>query len=944
MCYLSPSQMIVGTGVDITEVPRIRQALDRHGERFLKRVFTPEEIRYCTGKVNVAERLAARFAAKEAGMKAIGTGLRGGVTWQDVEVVRPPDQRPQLRYSGRAAEIAAALGCKKTHLSLSHTAEQAIAQVILVRIRMTQAIITPEIQQSAQPGHRAVMTAVALVSFASLLLELAMTRLFSVVLFYHFAFFAISVALLGLGSGGVFAHIRREWLNRFGVRSLGTRICCLNSIFTLLALEVVLHTPVALDVNGGNFAKLTLIYLVVAVPFFFTGVLFSVLFARSPARISFLYGADLTGGASACLAVVPVLNFIGAPNALLCSGLAMALAAAIWAENTKIRVATLALAGAFAVLVGGNFSGKWIDIVYAKGVFRDPQWVEFAKWNAISRIEVDKQGGARYIVIDADATSAIMNVDPALWDREQGSTPTPVHTGLLAQSGFNWKKSLMSAAPSVANALRPHGDFAIIGPGGGVDVLRAVANGSPNVTGIEINPTIVSRVMRGQYADYSFHLYDRPHVNIHVQDGRSYIRSSRETYDVVQMTLVDTWASTAAGAFALSENNLYTVEAFREYFAHLKPDGFIAVTRWEFKQPREALRVVSQAIEALHQSGVADPRQNFIIVADGGLNEDGRPVLVLARKTPLTQADYSAVAQHLKENSNLVWLNPPPEYAGLQVLPPAAAAFQGLIQSNDPRRFARTYAYNVAPVTDGDPFFFFTLKTGYVLRNIMAGTGRGMDWRINLGVVVLGMLLIISASAVMAFLVLPLLLHRGKSGRPMRVGALLYFVAIGLGYILVEISLIQRFVLFLGHPTYALTVVVFLLLLASGAGSFASRRASVGLSIGAIVVLVLLNVLLLPWLMSAAVGLGFAVKLMISAIVLIPLGFLMGMPFPAGLQLLSRSGNATVEWAWAMNAATSVLGSVAAMVIAIHFGLTVTLSCAALAYMMAGMWSPRLAS
>src|SRR5579864_6693488 len=235
-----------------------------------------------------------------------------------------------------------------------------------------------------------------------------------------------------------------------------------------------------------------------------------------------------------------------------------------------------------------------------------------------------------------------MNVDPALW--EQNGSATPTGTGLPATSGFNWKTSLMSAAPSVANVLRPKGEFAIIGPGGGVDVMRAVANGSPSVTGIEINPTIVNSVMRGKYADYSYQLYDLPQVHIHVQDGRSYIRSSQDKYDVVQMTLVDTWASTAAGAFALSENNLYTTEAFREYFDHLKPDGMIAITRWEFKQPHEALRVVSQAIESLHQLGIADPRQHFVLVADGGLDEDGRPVLVLAKKTSFTTSEYAAVA------------------------------------------------------------------------------------------------------------------------------------------------------------------------------------------------------------------------------------------------------------------------------------------------------------
>src|SRR5215475_11057612 len=367
---------------------------------------------------------------------------------------------------------------------------------------------------------RRIVIAVALISFASLLLELAMTRLFSVVLFYHFAFFAISVALLGLGSGGVFAHIRRDSLARFDLRVLGARLCCLNSAFIFLALEIVLHTPVALEETGRDFSKLTLIYLVTAIPFFFTGLLFSVLFARSNEEVPLFYGADLTGGAVACLAVVPLLNSAGAPNALLFASLSMSAAGAVWAENKRTRILAVIQAAIFAVLMVGNLNGRWTDVIYAKGVFRNPQWVEFSKWNAISRIEVDRQKGARYIVIDADATSAIMNVDPALWDREQGSNPTPVQTGLPAESAFNWKKSLMAAAPAVANVLRPHGDFAIIGPGGGVDVLRAVANGSPNVTGIEINPIIANNIMRDRFADYSFHLYQVPEVHMHVSDGR----------------------------------------------------------------------------------------------------------------------------------------------------------------------------------------------------------------------------------------------------------------------------------------------------------------------------------------------------------------------------------------------------------------------------------------
>ena len=279
------------------------------------------------------------------------------------------------------------------------------------------------------------------------------------------------------------------------------------------------------------------------------------------------------------------------------------------------------------MLIVANFRGKLIDIVYAKGMKRETPL--YAKWNALSRVEVDRWGDAKAIVIDADASTYIMNSDPYHWDEA-------------------YRRNLMSAASSMANVLRPRGDFAIIGPGGGVDVLRAVANGSPNVTGIEINPIIATDIMRGAFADYAHHLYQIPEVHMHVSDGRSFVRNSRDRYDVVQMTLVDTWASTAAGAFALSENNLYTVEAFREYFEHLKPDGMIAITRWEFTQPREALRVVSQAMEALRQLGVPDSTQNFIVISDGALNVDGRPVLVLAKKSPFTLEEQQAVLNHIQ--------------------------------------------------------------------------------------------------------------------------------------------------------------------------------------------------------------------------------------------------------------------------------------------------------
>jgi spermidine synthase len=794
--------------------------------------------------------------------------------------------------------------------------------------------VAAPVSSSTPIPERTLLGGLALTSFAALLLELALTRLFSVVLFYHFAFLAISIALLGLGAGGVFAYLLKTRLERISTRSLTARLCLANSVLILLVLEIVLHVPVELTVTGKNFLHLSVLYLTAALPFFLTGLLFAVVFARETWRVSRLYGADLCGGALACLAVVPLLNWIGGPNTILAAAAVMAASAAVWASSSIPRKAAFVLMLAFMALVAANRSGRFIDIVYAKGMFRDPAWVEFASWNALSRVEVDRQGQAKAIVIDADASTYIMNCDLTHW------------------KGSEWEQNLMSAPPALANVLRPHGEFAIIGPGGGVDVLRAVANGSPSVTGIEINPIIANTIMRGRYADYALHLYERPEVHIHVTDGRSYLRSTPHQFDVVQMTLVDTWASTAAGAFALSENNLYTVQAFREYFQHLKPEGMIAITRWEFRQPREALRVVAVAMEALHSLGVANPARNFIVASQGPLNEDGIPVVVLAKKTAFTANEESAVQGHFDEYDELHPLYLPSQAQGA----PSADTnpFAALIASNDPYGFAQNYAYNIAPVSDNAPFFFFTLKPSQILSQ--QGLRKGIDWKVNLGVLVLILVLVISLVAVLAFLILPLALQTGRQS-PL---PLLYFVAVGLGYILVEIAFIQRFVLFLGHPTYALTVVIFLLMLSSGAGSLLSRRwltdtQKVWMPLALVVAALLADVFFLPRVLTAWVGLPFEYRLVVSAMLLVPLGLVMGMPFPTGLRALTTafgSGGShemhndvkdnAVEWAWAMNAAASVLGSVLAMVIAIQFGLNVTLACGVAAYVVALFLLPTL--
>ena len=601
---------------------------------------------------------------------------------------------------------------------------------------------------------------------------------------------------------------------------------------------------------------------------------------------------------------------------MICAALAMALAAGIWAVTKVQRKISLGLVLLLIALVVANHSQRAIDVVYAKGSPINQSTIEFARWNAISRVGVHNWARwGKWANIDADAATLIVSVGPK--DPE-----APLYVKKWA------------ASSAIPNLLRPTGDYAIIGPGGGIDVLAAVAGGSPNVTGIEINPLIANSIGRGRYSDYNHHLYQLPQVHVHVSDGRSWIRASQEKYDVIQMTLVDTWASTSAGAFALSENNLYTVEAFREYFDHLKPDGFLAITRWDFSKPREALRVVSQDIEVLRRLGIEDVRKHFIVVANGRLGEGGSQVTVLAKKTPFTLAEERTVLERVQSTPALYPLYTPNIYgqpeASLSCGAPVPIGtdgncieqdlahlaetrilasetrepFQRLItlpsrgvansMGTSPRdKFIRDYPFEIAPVTDNAPFFFFTFKTRSVLGVLLTTGGKpSIDWKNNLGLVILGIMLIVSIVAVIGFLIVPLALCEATHKPP--ITPLLYFVAIGMGFILAEIALIQRFVLFLGHPHLRHDCSCILMLLSGGVGSFTSKywlkkTLKVRAVLGTIVAMVILYAFLLQTVLTTFVALPFSYKVGLSAALLVPLGFLMGMPFPTGLRELASS-------------------------------------------------------
>ena len=474
------------------------------------------------------------------------------------------------------------------------------------------------------------LAGVFVTGLATLLAELALTRIFSVILYFHFAFMAISVALLGLGAGGLMAYFLAGWLERGRVWSRLALVAAANSVLTAFALRAILHQSIGLTLSWRAVEALAIVYFCAMLPFFGSGLVLAAVLARTARRAGTVYFADLAGAALGYLLLIPLLERLGGPNTVLAAAGLWGLSAVFWMGAAAAREGAgarrwagwLLLPLGFVIAIAVNVRTQALDVRSAKG--RPLKKEIFTRWNSFSRVNVHvNDQEEHWIQIDADAATQVADAPPE--DHEK------------------WGRQMRDFSAGIVYRLRPGGRVLIIGPGGGVDVAQAISAGSRDVTGVEINPIIVNDIMRGVMRPTSFGLYDRPEVHIYIEDARSFIRRSPERYDVIQATLVDTWASTATGAFALAENNLYTIEAFQEYLRHLTPSGMISITRWEFERPREAIRVVSLALEALNREGAQEPVGHLAVVADDQLSARGTLTTVLIRRTPFPEQEVRAL-------------------------------------------------------------------------------------------------------------------------------------------------------------------------------------------------------------------------------------------------------------------------------------------------------------
>jgi spermidine synthase len=784
-----------------------------------------------------------------------------------------------------------------------------------------------------------------LLCMSTLMFELLLTRIFSVLMWYHFASMAISLALFGLGAAALAVYLRpawfaaeRLWQPGFFALCAGLSTLLLFFVFILFRIDPqfgfrvlsFFHQPFYQPFQQGNVRQslelgqlllLALLYLATALPFFFSGLVVTLLFGRHHQHIGRLYFFDLIGAGSGCLLIILVLKLVGGITGLLVVGICFVLSAFfLCPAKSRMQRILPAIALVLLALAVGNQIGRFADIHFVRGRY-EPNLL-WRSWNSFSRVAVypaqaEEMGRA--------------------WGLSRNyAGPVPEQLGMVVDDTgyttmYRWQgeetlKFFRQNVINLAYLLRPRAESLIIGPGGGKDVLTALANGARRIVPVEINPLIVEAVNQ-QFGDFTGELYRQPGVELHIAEGRSYIRRTRDLFDIIQASAVFGRMPPAAGAFTLSENNLYTLEAFQDYWAHLKPEGVLTISRFIFE--RETLRLVSLGLELLKTEGSADPSAHLAVIKERGLAN------FMLKKSPFTKAELQnlrEIAQ--KQDYDIVYL--PGEARGDKI-------FKALIASAGSDEFYREFPFDITPTDDNRPFFYYMLKPANFLDLFSFPARSPFEDR---AILILRNLLLVTASLVGVVFGLPLLFSRKKAGKgSMALRRAGYFSCLGLGFMMIEIGLLRRFILFLGHPIYSLAIILFSLLIFSGIGSRLSTskagdRRFLRWILLALVLLTPLYCYLLPGVLTYFVGLSLLLRCLIAILLLIPLALLLGMPLPLGMALLHADGSA-VPWSWGINAAASVLGTILAVILAMNFGFNFTILFGAGIYLIAGFLLPR---
>jgi SAM-dependent methyltransferase len=778
------------------------------------------------------------------------------------------------------------------------------------------------------PQRALFLAGLFLATLATLLLELINTRLLSVVTWYHLSFFAVSTAMFGMAAGAIRVYRGGESFEGESARRALASWSTALAVAIPLSHILVLCIPIRLGTSAITISGLIATTLAIATPFFISGVVVAIALTRIPGPPGLIYAVDLAGAALGSLLVLPLLDrFDISSTTFVCAAIAAIGAICFhgFAQTGRtLRVSALAIALVVAAGLNAGESGGF-RVVYSKGYYVPPEKLVSESWSIHGRV-----------VTSPETRGAPWYWGPGLgWRRFEVDVVPMAIDGMAATVMTGWDGESREAlewtsydVSSLPYHLRKRGEAAVIGVGGGRDLLTALWAESRSVLGVEINRALLDN-LTGPFRDFAG-IADRSDVTLVHDEARSYFTRTQERFDVLQMSLIDTWAATGAGAFTLSENGLYTLEGWREFLRVLKPDGIFSVSRWYSPgRGSETTRLVALALAALLDRGAEDARGHLILVTRA------KAATLLVSPTPFSREDVREVLRVSKRLGFRSLLLP-----GRRSKDPL---LEQIVASRTRAELDRAVAddvFDYSPPTDQRPYFFNALRPTRLFDRGVGADSLTVEGNL-LASRTLMVLWLVSFALVAGAIVWPL----WRAGLPRLDRAtfahsLGYFALIGAGFMLVQIPLIQRFSVYLGHPTYAVAVILFSMILATGLGSLISDRLPIETSrrlarFGPLLIaaILVLTVSALQPLIDATLRLGLAARCAvvvgIVAVAALPLGFC----FPLGLRLVSRLSTEATPWMWGINGAFGVLSSVTAVWISMWIGIDTSLAIAAALYL-----------
>lgn len=795
---------------------------------------------------------------------------------------------------------------------------------------------------------------VTLLSASALAYEILLMRLFSIIQWHHFAYMFIGLALLGYGiSGTVVAIYQQRLLQHFN--PLYISCLALFGVTTVACFSLAQLVPFNAEAilwDGWQILFLAGIFLLLAIPFFFAATAICLAFMQYGKQVSHVYAVDLLGAGIGSLGVIVLLLSVFPQPALVIVAILGVVAALVAILELRVsRQAIIAIGLMFVIIV-----------LFVSGSSLKLQLSPYKSLSQVLRVNgtsIIAQGSSPLGLI-----SVVESPDVPL-RHAPGQSLHATHEPLSQLGVFtdgdnmtvftrypeehNKLAYLDQNSSALPYHLKPINDVFIIGVGGGVDVLQAKFHQVKKIEGVELNQQMI-QLVKNNFAQFTGNLFQQPGVSIHHNEVRDFLTQKQKRYDLIQLALVDAFNASSSGLYALNESYLYTVEALQLYLKHIETDGYLALTRWIKLPPRDTLKLFATAVSALKKAGVSNPEQRLLLI------RSWQTSTLLIKNGSFTDKELSSVQIFCNERGFDLAYTPGLKHEQVNqynilnspVFYQAATAL--LSEQSD--TFIQQYKFNLQPATDDQPYFyqFFkwsTFKEIFQMRN--KGGMALFEW----GYVTLIATLGIASFFSLLLILSPLWFYQRKQTSTntsvRRRDIFYYFFAIGLAFLFIEIAFMQKFILFLHQPIYAIAVTLTAFLIFAGVGSYWSGMLLQSLkdskillyAIGGIILLSLVYLLLLDSLFAMLASLPIAVKMLITVLLIAPLAICMGMPFPLALANLVHHANDYIPWAWGINGCASVISAVLATLLAIHFGFSVVILLAVILYASVLLTFPR---